>query len=152
MGDIRQRVVGAPSHTAPIATVFASKEELPPDAPVRSIPQPSLLAEPLKARGKTAKGLAALGIETHADLLEHLPHTHQDRRDARTIATVGVGEEATVAVTVRSVSVRPMRDRRRKRVEARVFDETGPAVAVWFNQPWVATQMGEGSRCCCTAR
>jgi ATP-dependent DNA helicase RecG len=39
-----------------------------------------------------------------------------------------------------------MRDRRRKRVEARVFDETGPAVAVWFNQPWVATQMGEGSQ------
>ncbi len=113
---------------------------------MRSIPQPSHLAEPLKARGKTAKGLAALGIETHGDLLEHLPHTHQDRRDARTIATVGVGEEATVAVTVRSVSVKPMRDRRRKRVEARVFDETGPAVAVWFNQPWVATQMGEGSQ------
>ena len=57
-----------------------------------------------------------------------------------------MGEEATVAVTVRSVAVKPMRDRRRKRVEARVFDETGPAVAVWFNQPWVATQMGEGSQ------
>ena len=126
--------------------MFASKDELPPDAGVRSIPQPSRLAEPLKARGKTAKGLAALGIATHGDLLEHLPHTHQDRRDARTIASVGVGEEATVAVTVRSVSVKPMRDRRRKRVEARVFDETGPAVAVWFNQPWVATQMGEGSQ------
>ena len=113
---------------------------------MRSIPRPSLLAEPLGARGKTAKGLAALGIETKGDLLEHLPHTHQDRRDARTIASVGVGEEATVAVTVRSVSVKPMRDRRRKRVEARVFDETGPAVAVWFNQPWVATQMGEGTQ------
>lgn len=100
----------------------------------------------MTAKGKTAKGLAALGIETHGDLLEHLPHTHQDRRDARTIATVGVGEEATIAVTVRAVAVKSMRDRRRKRVEARVFDETGPAVAVWFNQPWVATQMGEGSQ------
>ena len=77
---------------ARIATVFASKDELPRRrrrcARSRS---PSLLAEPLKARGKTAKGLAALGIETHGDLLEHLPHTHQDRRDARTIATVGRG-------------------------------------------------------------
>ena len=150
VGQPRHSGVGARSHTGPIPTVFSTKDELTREqalgADIRSYPRPSLLAEPLTAKGKTAKGLAALGIETHGDLLEHLPHTHQDRRDARTIATVGVGEEATIAVTVRAVSVKPMRDRRRKRVEARVFDETGPAVAVWFNQPWVATQMGEGSQ------
>ena len=56
-----------------------------------------------------------------------------------------VGEEATVAVAVRTTSVKPMRNRRQKRVEARVFDETGPLVAVWFNQPWVARQLGEGA-------
>ena len=56
-----------------------------------------------------------------------------------------MGEEATVAVTVRSVSVRPMRNRRQKRVEARVMDETGPMVAVWFNQPWLARQLSEGT-------
>ena len=39
-----------------------------------------------------------------------------------------------------------MRDRRRKRVEARVADESGPLVAVWFNQPWIARQLGEGSQ------
>ena len=50
-----------------------------------------------------------------------------------------------MAVTVRSVSVRPMRNRRQKRVEARVADETGPMVAVWFNQPWLARQLGEGT-------
>ena len=50
-----------------------------------------------------------------------------------------------MAVAVRSVSVKPMRDRRRKRVEARVFDESGPAVAVWFNQPWIARQLGDGA-------
>ena len=57
-----------------------------------------------------------------------------------------MGEEATVAVAVRGVTVRPMRDRRRKRVEARVFDESGPLVAVWFNQPWIARQLGEGAQ------
>ena len=57
-----------------------------------------------------------------------------------------MGEEATVAVAVRGVTVKPMRDRRRKRVEARVFDESGPLVAVWFNQPWIARQLGEGSQ------
>jgi ATP-dependent DNA helicase RecG len=62
------------------------------------------------------------------------------------VASLQPGEEAAVAVTVRSVSVRPMRNRRQKRVEARVFDQTGPMLAVWFNQPWVARQLAEGSQ------
>ena len=125
---------------------FASTEELVPSgAAVRSIPRPSRLAEPLAASKQTAKGLAALGIATHGDLIEHLPHTHRDRREVRGLAAIGVGEEATVAVTVRGVSVRPMRDRRRKRVEAKVFDDTGPALAVWWNQPWIASKLGEGA-------
>jgi len=128
---------------------FGSSEGLAEEdlraAPVRSIPRPSLLAEPLAVGKQQARGLAALGIATHGDLIEHLPHTHRDRREVRGIAAIGVGEEATVAVTVRGVRVRPMRDRRRKRVEAKVFDETGPALAVWWNQPWIAGKLGEGA-------
>ena len=146
--------VQAPGIASPKTTLaptrFASAAPLDPgelrEPGPRSVPRPSLLAEPLSASGTTAKGLAALGIETHHDLIEHLPHTHRDRRDTRKIASLGVGEEATVAVTVRSVRVRPMRDRRRKRAEARVFDDTGPLLAVWFNQPWVARQLGEGTQ------
>jgi ATP-dependent DNA helicase RecG len=111
---------------------------------VRSIPHPSLLAKPLTAGKQAAKGLAALGIETHGDLIEHLPHTHRDRRDVRTVASLGVGEEATVAVTVREVKVRPTRNRRLKKVEAHVFDSTGPMVAIWWNQPWIAQKLGAG--------
>ena len=48
-------------------------------------------------------------------------------------------------MTVRTVAVKPMRNRRQKRVEARVFDETGPLVAVWFNQPWLARDLTEGT-------
>jgi ATP-dependent DNA helicase RecG len=133
-----------------MVTVFASTDELTRDAalaaPVRSYPRPSRLAEPVSLRGTAGKALVTLGIETVGDLVEHLPHSHRDRRDVRLVADLGVGEEATVAVGVRGVSVRPMRDRRRKRVEARVFDESGPVVAVWFNQPWVARQLGEGAQ------
>src|SRR5215210_5903825 len=101
-------------------------------AELRSAPRPSRLAEPLGLEGQAAAGAAALGIETKRDLLEHLPHSHRDRRDVRGLRTLAPEEEGTVEVTVRSVAVRPMRDRRRKRVEARVADESGPAVAVWF--------------------
>jgi len=64
----------------------------------------------------------------------------------REISTLAPEQEATVSVTVRSVKVRPMRDRRRKLVEARVADESGPMVAVWFNQPWVADVLAAGTQ------
>jgi ATP-dependent DNA helicase RecG len=120
---------------------FASKDPLPDDAPIRSYPRPSVLAEPLSG----PKALEKLRIHTWGDLVEHLPHAHRDRREVRAVADLQPGEEATVAVAVRGVTVRPMRDRRRKRVEARVFDDSGPMVAVWFNQPWIARQLGEGA-------
>jgi ATP-dependent DNA helicase RecG len=133
-----------------MASIFGSRYKLTRDAalaaPVRSYPRPSRLAAAVTLRGAPGRALQALGIETVGDLLEHLPHSHRDRRDVRLVADLGVGEEATVAVGVRGVTVRPMRDRRRKRVEARVFDESGPLVAVWFNQPWIARQLGEGAQ------
>jgi ATP-dependent DNA helicase RecG len=122
-------------------TQFASKEPLPDDAPIRSYPRPSVLAEPLHG----PRALEKLGIHTWGDLIEHLPHAHRDRREVRPVADLSPGEEATVAVAVRGVKVKPMRDRRRKRVEARVFDDSGPMLAVWFNQPWIARQLGEGA-------
>ena len=96
-----------------------------------------MLAQPVK-------GLDALGIETLGDLIEHFPHSHRDR-SLQDIASLAVGQDATVAATVRSVAVKPMRNRRQKRVEARVFDHTGPLVAVWFNQPWIARELAEGT-------
>jgi ATP-dependent DNA helicase RecG len=104
------------------------------------------LAEPIELPGAAAKAAAALGIETVGDLIEHFPHAHRDRRETRSVGELAVGEEATVAVSVHSVAVRPMRDRRRKRVEARVADDSGPMVAVWFGQPWIARQLSEGAR------
>jgi ATP-dependent DNA helicase RecG len=132
-----------------IATRFASNEDLSADevrqAPLRSIPQPSVLGEPIELKGRQAKALEALGIDTYGDLLEHFPREHRER-DARAVADLRPGDEAAVAVVVRSISVRPMRDRRRKRVEARVADDSGPMLAVWFNQPWLAKQLGPGTQ------
>jgi ATP-dependent DNA helicase RecG len=104
-----------------------------------------MLVEPVQLAGPAGKALEALGIESYGDLIEHLPREHRER-DARPVAELRPGEEAAVAVVVRSVAVRPMRNRRQKRVEARVADDSGPMLAVWFNQPWVARQLGEGTR------
>ncbi len=110
-------------------------------------PQPSRLRAPLKVTpARAARGAAALGLQTVGDLLEHLPYRHEDRRDARAVADLRPGEDATVVVEVRSVRRRPLRRRGLTLVEATVSDATGPMKALWWNQPWVADRLDAGTR------
>ena len=95
--------------------------------------------------GRKAKEAAEhLGITTVGGLLHHLP---RDRREARTVSTLVVGEQATVVVEVRSISSRPVRRRgMRPLVEALVADETGPLQVTFFNQPWLVKRYPPGTR------
>jgi ATP-dependent DNA helicase RecG len=131
-----------------VPTAFASARELGPDelaaAPVR-LPRPSALSAPLKTGNKRAAAAAdALGLRTVGDLLEHLP---RDRREARTIAALTPGEQATVVVEVRSIAARPVRRRgMRPLVEATVADATGVMKVAFFNQPWLVGKYPPGTR------
>ncbi len=116
------------------------------EAPLRSVPKPSRLEQPLNARSKkAAAGLEALGLRTVGDLLEHVPFRHEDRRDARPVASLGVGEEATVIVDVKRITKRRTRYGKTL-VEATVIDESGPMKALWFNQPWLVDKLPPGTR------
>jgi ATP-dependent DNA helicase RecG len=119
------------------------REELR-DAPLRW-PRPSRLEVALELPGKRlAAGMHALGVSTVGDLLEHLP---SDSREARTLAALRAGEQATVAVEVRSIAARPVRRRgMRPLVEARVADATGTVRATFFNQPWLVERYPPGTR------
>jgi ATP-dependent DNA helicase RecG len=127
---------------------FAGEGELTRElmlaAPLRW-PRPSRLREPLKLpKGKLADGLAALDVHTVGDLLEHLP---RDRREARSVVQLQAGEQATVAVQVRTIVSRPVRRRgMRGLVEATVFDESGSMRATFFNQPWLLERYPAGTR------
>jgi ATP-dependent DNA helicase RecG len=105
------------------------------DAPIRW-PRPSRLAAALELpAGRIAAGMRALGLQTVGDLLCHLPN---DSREARTIAALRAGEQATVSVQVRRIAARAVRRRgMRPLVEATVFDATGTMRATFFNQPWL---------------
>src|SRR4051795_8357085 len=129
---------------------FASSRPLTPDeletAPLRSLPRPSLLMRELEVRPKRAALAAeALGLDTVGDLLEHFPFRHEDRGEARPIATLPPGEDVTVVADVRRISVRRPR-RGLTMVEATAADESGPTKATWFNQPWVADRLAPGTR------
>jgi ATP-dependent DNA helicase RecG len=113
-------------------------------APVRW-PRPSRLELPLELPAKRmAAGMRALGLSTVGDLLEHLP---SDSREARTVAALRAGEQATVAVQVRRIAVRAVRRRgMRPLVQATVFDATGTMQATFFNQPWLLERYPPGTR------
>ncbi len=113
-------------------------------APVRW-PRPSRLRAALELpTKKLTDGLAALEVGTLGELLEHLPRDH---REARTVAGLRVGEQATVTVQVRSIAGRQVRRRgMRGLVEAAVFDHTGSMRATFFNQPWLVKNYPPGTR------
>ena len=148
-GPISRGSGDAPDPAGPYAPrAFAGTAPLT-DAELRSAPvrwpRPTRLATPLQAsNAKAANGLKALGLHTVGDLLEHLP---RERREARTISELRVGEQATVAVEVRAIEARPVRRRRmRPLVEAWVVDGTGGMRAVFFNQPWLVEKYPPGTR------
>ncbi|HXW59082.1 MAG TPA: ATP-dependent DNA helicase RecG [Solirubrobacteraceae bacterium] len=113
-------------------------------APLRW-PRPSRLREPLRlAPGKMADGIELLGLATVGDLLEHLPRAS---RQARTVAELQAGEQATVAVEVRAISARAVRRRgMRPLVQATVFDASASMRATFFNQPWLVERYRPGTR------
>jgi ATP-dependent DNA helicase RecG len=137
-----------PDRVRPPARAFASARSLSRreliDAPV-SWPRPSRLLTPLEVPAKKmAAGMRSLGLLTVGDLLEHLP---SDSREARTVGALRAGEQATVAVQVRSIAARSVRRRNmRPLVEAKVFDATGTMRATFFNQPWLVERYPPGTR------
>jgi ATP-dependent DNA helicase RecG len=129
---------------------FASADPLTDEAveaaPLRSLPRPSRLEEELVVKPpRAAKAAEALGLDTVGDLIEHFPFRHEDRGEVRPVATLTPGEDATVNVEVRRISMRRTRYGKTL-VQATVFDESGPTKAVWFNQPWVPERLPPGTR------
>ncbi len=114
------------------------------------MPRPDLLDGSLEAiegvGPATARAAAKLGLHTVGDLLDHLPFDHRDYERRKTVGGLAIGEEATVAVTVRSCRVRPTRRRGLRLLECQVADDSGPMKAIWFNQDYLADQLGEGVR------
>jgi ATP-dependent DNA helicase RecG len=112
-------------------------------APVRW-PRPSRLEAPLHAASaRIAGGLQSLGLGTVGELLEHLPRAS---REGRTVAALGAGEQATVAVAVVRIGKRAVRRRgMRPLVEATVLDATGSMRATFFNQPWLVDRYLPGT-------
>ncbi len=91
---------------------------------------------------KTAAQFAAAGLHTVGDLLTFLPRAHEDFSHTTSIADIAPGK-VTVKARCEKVVTRPVR-RGMKVTTATLADDTGKIQAVWFNQPYRATQLKTG--------
>jgi ATP-dependent DNA helicase RecG len=83
---------------------------------------------------KTAGSMSEqLGLETVSDLLRHYPRRYASRGEQADLADVQVGDRVTVLAQVRSVTTRPMRNRRGSLTEVVVGDGSGRMKLVFFN-------------------
>ena len=91
---------------------------------------------------RRAELLKRLNIFTARDLLWHIPHRYEDATTVRRIATLRVGEDATVIGTVISTGVLPTRKGLRV-FQAVVQDPSGLIEVSWPGQPWLDRQIAK---------
>jgi len=90
------------------------------------------------------KGLEEMGITTILDLISHYPRRYVDRSNQVPIRELEIGAEALVIAKVRRVESRQTRQRR-SLIEVDVSDASGVLRCVFFNQPWRAKQLVDGT-------
>lgn len=88
---------------------------------------------------KTGAQFAAAGIHTVGDLITFLPRTYEDFTQVTKLADIAPGK-VTIRARCEKVETRPVR-RGMKITTATLADDSGKIQAVWFNQPYRATQL-----------
>ena len=88
--------------------------------------------------------LENLGVSTIGDLVYLFPNRHSDYTRIRKVAQLSPGEDQTAILTVWEASQTMLG--RQKSTQAVLGDETGNVRAVWFNNPWLASRLKQGSR------
>lgn len=88
---------------------------------------------------KTAEQLAAAGLHNVNDLITFLPRAYEDYSHAVQIADITPGK-VTVRAKCEKIETRPVR-RGMRVTTATLLDDSGKLQAVWFNQPYRATQL-----------
>lgn len=91
---------------------------------------------------KTVEQFNRANIYTVGDLITFLPRRHEDFTEVVGIADIHPGK-VTIKARCEKIDTRPVR-RGLRITTATLTDDTGKLQAVWFNQPYRASQLGGG--------
>jgi len=106
----------------------------------------SLPIEKLKNVGaRNLPRLTKLGIKTVKDLLWHFPVRYEDFSRVISISEIEPGQKVNIQGEIIKISSRMIFPKRMSITNALVGDETGAVKVVWFNQPFIANSLQEGT-------
>jgi len=91
------------------------------------------------------RALLRLSIETVADLLYHFPARYETSGEHTTVSGLTHGTEVTLFGTLRKPETRRAWKSKRPMSEAMLEDGTGSVKLMWFNQPYIAKMLTEGT-------
>ena len=107
------------------------------------------LDQPVAAVGRLTKpnrdALESMGIKTIRDLVFHFPFRHEDFTLTVPIAQAPIGEHVTILARVEKVTQRKGFRKRMGMAQATLKDDSGQIIAIWFNQPYLAKMLPEGT-------
>ncbi|UCD42216.1 MAG: ATP-dependent DNA helicase RecG, partial [Chloroflexota bacterium] len=144
-GKSQPEVEEEPAEPAP-----ETKKETPPEEAVPEKSTPAALNAPVTVLPgvgpKHGKTLEKLGLETLEDMLYFFPRRYDDYSQLKPINRLEYGEQVTVIGTVQSASNRKVRNGQVNITEGIISDGTGNIRATWFNQPWIAKKLRNGTQ------
>ncbi|HET9847960.1 MAG TPA: ATP-dependent DNA helicase RecG [Candidatus Dormibacteraeota bacterium] len=88
--------------------------------------------------------LGHVGVKTVGDLLLYLPRRHEDFANVTPIAWIRPGMRTTVRARVYQIEKVQTRYKRVQLARAKLSDDSGQLEVVWFNQPYIASQLHPG--------
>jgi ATP-dependent DNA helicase RecG len=109
-----------------------------------------ILSDSIESLKKSGKGWPvkkiseALGLDTVKDLILYFPERHEDFSNVREIPHLIEGETQSSEMTVKSLAMKG--SQKRKRVEVVFLDPAGSMKAIFYGQPWIATDLKPGHK------
>lgn len=89
--------------------------------------------------------LKKLGLETISDLLYHFPVRYDTESEIKRIADLKKNDIVTIYGRTHGLSIRKAWIKRIPMSEGKLSDDSGSIDLVWFNQPYIAKMIHEGS-------
>lgn len=91
------------------------------------------------------KALKKLGLNTVEDLLYHFPTRYGDTSETKSISSLVEGENAVIFGKISGLKTGKGFKTKIAMADGYVEDETGGIKCVWFNQPYMAKMVNDGS-------
>lgn len=107
-----------------------------PDSPIETIS---------RIDTKQKQALHKLKIKTVRDLLYHFPSRYADLGEITTIDKLVVGEKATIYGQINKLKTGKAFRKRVSMADGEISDQTGKIKVVWFNQPYIAKLIQNGT-------